>query len=172
VERHVTIPYTRTFPYSVEEAFAWLTDYTDEDAGLTDAVVLARPVREKRGDRVILDGTLSFLGVKQEGTVEVRLHPPDRWEATIVNGPGRGSVYAYRLTGTPSGGSRLDVAYRIRVKRLRGWLKLQIVKPFVRREIARMWGGFAASMARELAEGAGAGARDEASRESPRARGH
>lgn len=147
----VTIRYSRRFPQDVGRAFAWLTDYQDDDPARTTAVVKRRPVLSRTADKVILEGELEMLGVRGAGTVEVSLFPPDRWVAEIVKGAGRGSVYEYRLTATPEGGSRLDVAYRVRVRRWPSRFRLWIARPLIRRELDTMWDGFAASMARELA---------------------
>ena len=145
----VTIPYARFLPYPVEQAFAWLTDYQDDDPARTTAVVKRRPVLRRTADRVVMEGELEMLGVRGVGTVEVALHPPDRWVAEIVKGGGKGSVYEYRLTAAP-GGSRLDVRYRVRVRRWSSRIRLIIAKPLLRRELDRMWDGFAESMQREL----------------------
>lgn len=150
--RHVTIHYERDLPHSIGEAYAWLTDFTDEDPTLTDAIVEKRPVLERSEDRVLLEGTLNLLGKRGTGKAEVRLFPPDRWEAHFIEGRGRGSVYEYRLVPRGPEGCRLVVDYRVRVKRFRGWLQVTLAKPAVRREIHRMWDGFCAAMARDLAK--------------------
>ncbi|HWH07586.1 MAG TPA: SRPBCC family protein [Candidatus Thermoplasmatota archaeon] len=146
----VTIPYTRVLPHPVEEAYAWLTDYQDDDPQRTTAVVKRRPVLSRTKDKVVLEGELEMLGVRGVGTVEVTLLPPDRWVAEIVKGGGKGSVYEYRLTPAAGGGSRLDVRYRVRVRRWSSRLRLLLARPLLRRELDRMWDGFAESMAREL----------------------
>jgi hypothetical protein len=146
----VVIPYSRTFPYPVDQAFAWLTDYQDDDPSRTDAIVERRTVAAREKDVVTLDATVTMFGVTGSGVAEVRLFPPDRWVATVVKGSGRGSVYEYRLTPAPGGGSRLDVAYRIAVRRWRSRLRVLFARPFARRELHRMWEGFARSMAEEL----------------------
>ena len=153
----VTIPYARVLPYPVEQAYAWLTDYQDDDPQRTTAVVKRRPVLSRTKDKVVMEGELEMLGARGVGTVEVTLHPPDRWVAEIVKGGGKGSVYEYRLTPHPAG-SRLDVAYRVRVRRWSSRLRLLVARPLLRRELHRMWDGFAAAMEREIPR-AGAPAR-------------
>lgn len=149
----VVLPYRREFPVPLEQAYAWLTDYQDDDPQRTTAVIKHRPVLERAPDRVLLDGTLEILGRRGRGKAEVRFFPPDRWVATIVEGSGRGSVYEYRLF--PSGrGCQLEVQYRIRVRRLRRRLALMLRKRAVWRELDAMWEGFARSMLRELAPAA------------------
>lgn len=145
----VTIPYARFLPYPLDEAFAWLTDYQDDDPARTTAVVKRRPVVSRTKDKVVMEGELEMLGVRGAGTVEVTLHPPDRWVAEIVKGGGKGSVYEYRLTPA-KGGCRLDVRYRVRVRRWRSRIRLWLARPLLRRELHTMWNGFADSMAREL----------------------
>lgn len=148
----VTISYARVIPFPVGEAFAWLTDYQDDDPSRTSAVVKRRPVLSRSEDKVVMEGELELLGVRGVGRVEVSLHPPDRWVAEIVQGGGVGSVYEYRLSPHPRG-SRLDVRYRVRVRRWASRLRLVLARPLLRREIHRMWDGFAAAMERELGAG-------------------
>lgn len=145
----VTLPYARSFPYPVDVAYAWLTDYQDDDPQRTTAVVKRRPVLLRTRDRVVMEGELEMLGARGVGTVEVALHPPDRWVAEIVKGGGKGSIYEYRLTPIP-GGCRLDVRYRVRVRRWGSRIRLLLARPLLRRELHRMWDGFAAAMEREL----------------------
>src|SRR5438874_9578755 len=42
--RFVDIRYSRVFPFPLDATYAWLTDYRDDDAALTDAVVRRRLV--------------------------------------------------------------------------------------------------------------------------------
>lgn len=145
----VTIAYTRPFPYPVDQAYAWLTDYQDDDPARTTAVVKRRPVLKREPGKITMEGELEMLGVRGTGIVEVSLHPPDRWVAEIVKGGGRGGLYEYQLSATPEG-CRLDVRYRVRVRRWSSRLRLMIAKPLLRRELRTMWDGFAASMAKDL----------------------
>ena len=145
----VTISYTRRFPHPLDQAYAWLTDYQDDDPARTSAVVKRRPVLKREPGKVTMEGELEMLGVRGTGIVEVSLHPPARWVAEIVQGGGRGSVYEYQLSPTPDG-CRLDVQYRVRVRRWSSRLRLMLAKPLLRRELNTMWDGFAASMAKDL----------------------
>lgn len=146
----VTIPYTRRFPHALPQAYAWLTDYQDDDPQRTTAVVKRRPVLSRTADKVVMEGELEMLGVRGAGTVEVSLFPPDRWVAEIVKGAGRGSVYEYRLTAEGDEACRLDVRYRVRVRRWPSRLRLWVARPLIRRELGVMWDGFAEAMGREL----------------------
>jgi len=146
----VNVKVTRTFPYPLERTFEWLTDYQDDDPSRTTAVVKRRPVLKREANKVTLEGELELFGARGVGKVEVELHPPTHYVATIIEGSGRGSVYDYRLTPV-EGGTRLDVLYRIRVKRWKSRLRVILGKPFVRRELHKMWDGFTESMKREFA---------------------
>ena len=145
----VSIPYAREFPHPVDAAYAWLTDYQDDAVRARRVVVLRRPVLERHPDRVVLDATVDIVSGEARSRVEVALHPPDRWVATVVGGRGRGTVYEYRLAPTATG-CRLHVDYRFRVKRLRAWLALHLLRRRVYRHLDRMWDGFAAAMEREI----------------------
>lgn len=156
----VTVRYERDLDHSLDAAFEWLTDYQDDDPDRAGAVVLERPVLERSDQKVVLRGTVEVLGQRGTGMTEVDLMPPDHWRATIVEGRGRGSVYDYRLEPVAGGDRcRLVVDYHLRVKRLRSRIKLWLMRPLVRRELDRMWNGFAAAMDAELG---GSGRRVEA----------
>lgn len=148
----VPIRYRRVFPHPLADAYAWLTDYQDDDPARTDAVQVRRHVLERSDERVLMEGTLDLMGNTGSGKVEVRLMPPDHWQATLIEGAGRGSVYDYRLTALTPTSTRLDVVYNVRVKRLRKRLLVMLAAPFVRRHLDRMWKGFADAMARDLRE--------------------
>ncbi len=146
----VPIRYSRVLDHPLGVAYEWLTDYQDDDPARTTAVVKRRPVIERHADRIVMDGTLEIMGNKGSGKVEVRLFPPDRWVATIIEGAGRGSVYEYQLTAIDANRSRLDINYGVRAKRWRKRMMVRLARPFIRRELNTMWDGFAAAMAREL----------------------
>lgn len=150
-DRTVVIPYSRVFPYPRDACFAWLTDYQDDDPQRTDAIVKKRPVIERTKDRVVMDGELEILGTRMKGIAEVLLFPPDRYEARITKREKRLSTYRYRLTPV-AGGTRLDVEYEIVTRRFTTWFKIQLGRPFIRRELETMWRGFARSMEKDFAE--------------------
>lgn len=145
---HVDIHLVRTFPFPVDAAYGWLTDYHDDDATLTDAVVKRRSVVRREGDEVELDAELVTLGRPMRGRAVVKLDPArHRWVATAAGGRLR---YEYQLTPTPEGHSRLDVHYRVASRRWARRLLLVLARPRIRRELHRMWDGFEAAMRREL----------------------
>ncbi|MHB8605137.1 MAG: SRPBCC family protein [Thermoplasmatota archaeon] len=145
----VTIRVSRFFPYPMEPTFTWLTDYQDDDHRRAGAVIKRRDVVKRENDTVRLDAELHVAGVGGNGIAEVKLFPPDHYVATIVEGRGRGSVYDYKLT--PQGnGTRLDVTYRIRVKRLSSRVKVWLAKPVAKRDLQKMWDGFTVAMKKEL----------------------
>jgi len=150
VDAFVDLHYTRFFPYPVQTAYAWCTDYQDDDPARAGHVIIQRrPVLERTQDKVVMEGEVEMLGQAGRGKVEVRLFPPDRWEAHVIDGRGRGTVYYYSLEPAP-GGSRLRIRFRFKVRRLKGWIRLTLAKPLIRRRVATMWDHFAASMAREI----------------------
>lgn len=143
----VHIRVARDVPFPLDAAYAWLTDYQDDDPGLTTAIVKKRPVVERRGNVVVLDGEIEVAGRRTAGRAEVHLFPPDRWEARFE----KGSVYRYRLTPRGPAACRLDVDYAVRTRRWKGWLLVQLAKPKVKAEIHTMWDGFLDAMAKDLA---------------------
>ena len=153
--RPVVIHYERDFPYPPEVAYAWLTDYQDHDHERAGAIVKKRIVVRREHDKdgrvveVEFDGELETFGQKTKGRGIVHLHPDERrWVATL--GDKARWVYEYRLVPTP-GGSRILIDYRLGSRRLRRRVLLTIMKPFIRRELDKMWDGFAAAMEKELA---------------------
>ncbi|MGQ0535929.1 MAG: SRPBCC family protein [Methanobacteriota archaeon] len=145
----VDLTIRRDFPHPLPDTFAWLTDYQDDDPSRTDAVIKRRPVVERGDNRYVLDGELEVLGMRPKARVEVTLYPPDHYEARVIEGSGRGTVYLYDLAPTPTG-TRLTVRYRFRVRRLKSKIRLWLYRPLIRRELNRMWDGFAQSMAKDL----------------------
>lgn len=156
---HVNLHYERDFPYPVDVAYAWLTDYVDDDHERAGAIIRRRTVAKKeldaKGRPVLfeLDGELETFGQSTgRGIAVVRLWPDEkRWQAEI----GKGAwVYEYRLVPTPKG-SRIVIDYRFGSRRWRKRALITITKPLIRREIDKMWDGFAAAMAREIPSSTG-----------------
>ena len=147
----VDVPHVRVLPHPVDQAYAWLTDFTDHDATLAGAIIQKRTVERRADGVIVLDAHNVTLGRHARGRAEVHLFPAEhRWEARIFEGAGRGSVYTYALTPLPDGRTRLDVHYRIRARRLRRRVFLRLVKPLIAREIRKMWDGFVGAMGRDL----------------------
>lgn len=152
----VPIRVSHVFPFGLDATYAWLTDYRDDDPARTTGVVLQRKVVLREPGRVVIEGEIETFGRGRIGKAEVALDPPAHYVATLVEGPGRGSVFDYRLTPV-AGGTRLDVVYGVRVKRWRSRLKVWLARPATRAKLERMWDGFDATMRRELSDGQGAG---------------
>ncbi len=143
----VVIHYERDFPYAPDVAYAWLTDYADDDHERAGAIIRKRIVVRRTEREVELEGDLDTLGQRSRGRAIVRLYPEEhRWVADLAKGRW---VYEYRLTPTP-GGCRLAIDYRLGARRWTRRAMFTILKPFIRRELDRMWDGFDAAMRREL----------------------
>ena len=142
--------YERDVAHPVDRAYAWLTDYDDDDAQLAGAIIKDRPVLERHPDRVVLRGDLEAVGRRMRGIAEVRLHPPDHWVAHLKDLKGRTSgVYDYRLEPRP-GGSRLIVDYGFVAPKLKHVILFTLGRRRIRRELDLMWDGFFAAMDRDL----------------------
>lgn len=143
------IEITRDIPVAVDAAFAWLTDFREEDAQLAGAVVKKREILERGKDRVVYRGETETLGRASWAVTEVTLRPPARWEARVTDGPRTGSVTEYALV--PRGaGSQLRVRYQFAFLEPKTRFLFRLAKPLVRRELGRMWDGYVAAMARDL----------------------
>lgn len=146
--RAVTYRYEAELPYPIEQAYAWLTDYQDDDPSLTTAVVRKRRVVKRTPEEVVLDGEIENLGHTWTGRATIALHPQEhRWVATLREGR---MVNEYWLTPTPRG-CLLRVDYHVYARRWTNRLKLRLARGRVRRELDAMWGGFLGAMERELA---------------------
>lgn len=142
-------------PRAPDAAYAWLTDFEDNDVERAGAVLEMRKVIERAPGRIVYEGEQVVLGRHVTGTTEVTLHPPDRWEARVTKGPRLGSFVHYRLV--PDGaGSHLTVDYHLTLVDKRRMLLLRVAKLLVKRELAQMWDGFATAMEREVPAGGAA----------------
>jgi hypothetical protein len=148
---HVVLHYERDLAVPLDRAYAWLTDYQDDDPSLTRKVVKRRPVVSRTKDVVVLDGEIEVLGRRAKGRAEVHLFPPDRWEARLYRRDGqRGSTFHYRLVPKAQG-CRLVVDYHIQARKATTRWKLRLFKPLAMRDIRIMWDGFVGAMERDLA---------------------
>lgn len=146
----VTVPYTRTFSQPLDDAFAWLTDYDNQDADRAGAIIEDRRVLEEEDNVVILQGQLETLGRRMDGTAVVHLDPPDHWRANLYDTKQRvAGVYDYRLEPHHDG-CKLTVAYQLAAPKLRHKLLLWLGKPLIRRQLDTMWDGFEAAMNQDL----------------------
>lgn len=148
----VEIRLVRRFPFPRDAAYAWLTDFEEEDAQRAKgAVVAERRVVERGPGRVVYEGETAVLGVRTFSRTEVALSPPDRWHARVTKGPRTGSETHYSLVPV-EGGSELTLTYRFVLQPAVRMALLRVLKPLVRRELSRMWDGFEDAMRRELGE--------------------
>lgn len=145
----VQIQVRRTFAHPADAAYAWLTDFRDDDAEIADAVIEKRHVTQRSADRVVYEGETSVLGARAWAITEVRLRPPLRWEARVLDGPRKGSTTDYELAPRP-GGCEVTVTYRFVLADPKRHLALRLAKPLVRRQLSKMWDGFARAMDAQL----------------------
>lgn len=146
----VRISYERVFAHPLDETFAWLTDYRDDDAQRAGAIIQDRNVLDRREDEILLEGKLETFGGTRKGRARVELDPPDRWTAHLQGPKGQpAGRYEYELHEHHEG-CRLTVDYHIAAPRLRDKILLWATRWLTRREIDEMWDGFADAMAEEL----------------------
>lgn len=147
----VSVRYERSLDAALDDAFAWLTDYRDDDADRTDAIIEDRRVIERGPERILLEGKLETLGRRIDGTAEVTLNPPDAWTAKLYDTKNRPSgVYEYRLEPREVG-CHLIVDYQFVAPKLKHKLMFTLSKPFIKRELDKMWEGFHEAMNEEVA---------------------
>lgn len=148
----VHIRIERDLPHERGAAYEWLTDFEDDDSKRTGAVVTSRRVTVREPRRLVYEGRTKVLGRESWAVTEVELSPPSAWTARVTDGPRLGSHTTYSLEPRPEGGCRLVVDYTFVFVEARTGRMMRLLKPLVRRALGRMWDGFAASMAKELAE--------------------
>lgn len=146
----ITISLTRDLPFPIADAYAWLTDFQDDDADRTHAVAVWRKVLARSEKRIVMEGESEAFGRLVPFTSEIDLAPPDAWVARVVGGPRKGSVTHYKLTPTAAG-SRLVVEYQQTHETTFGRTVMALGKPVLRRNLKRMWDGYEAAMRKDLA---------------------
>ncbi|HVM46022.1 MAG TPA: SRPBCC family protein [Candidatus Thermoplasmatota archaeon] len=151
---HGRMTLRRRFPHPPAAAYAWLTDFDEQDAERAGgAVVGERRVVLRERDRVVVEGVLEVAGRRIPARAEVALLPPDRWRAHIRHA--RGSLVTfneYHVASDGAGGTVLEVRYHFALSTLRHRLRYWLGgRSILRRELEAMWDGFEAAMARELA---------------------
>lgn len=145
VARPVVIRLTRKLPLPIERAFAWLTDFQDDDPARAGALLTARKILSRSPERVVFEGEHDTLGRRMRYTQEVLLAPPDAWRSHVIDGPRQGSRNEYRLEAAP-GGSVLRVEYRLLHDAPRTLLLMRVAKPLLKRKLAKMWEGYEKAM--------------------------
>jgi hypothetical protein len=146
--KYVDVPYTRTFPVPIDVAYAWLTDYRDDDHAIAGAIIQERRVVAREGNTITLEGHNELLGSTMRGRAIVRLFPDEhRWESDVANGAGK---YTYQLTAEGPSSTRIEIHYRTRARRWTTRIKLTLARPLIHRQVAKMWDGFAEGMERDM----------------------
>lgn len=147
-----TLTYRRRVPYPVDIAYAWLTDYADDDPDRTEEIIKRRPVVERTDEMVVLDATIEIFGKNVSRRAEIDLMPPNRWRARAIDKKGRtGDVYEYRLEPREGGAtSELIVDYHFITPKFKHKLQLALLRRSVYRKLDKMWDGFFAAMADEV----------------------
>lgn len=152
---HVRLHYERVFPYPIDVAYAWLTDYQDDDPSRTGEIVRKRDVVRRTDREVEVEGELEVMGQRTHGRAVIHLFPEEkRWQAVIGKG---GWIFDYRLVPQGASASRIVIDYKMGSRRWTRRMTIRLLKPVIRRRIDKMWDGFAASMDRELAAAPQAG---------------
>lgn len=145
---HVSLKYERTFPYPIDAAYAWLTDYQDDDPQRAGTLVRKRDVVRRNDREVEVEGWLEVLGRDYEGKAVIHLFPEEkRWVAIIGRG---GWEFHYQLTPLGPHATKLTIDYQMGSRRWTRRLQYRLAKPLIRRHIHRMWNNFDAAMRREL----------------------
>lgn len=147
----VDISLSREFPHPIDDVYAWLTDYQDDDPAIAGTVIEERSVIERHPDRVVMRVKNVIAGKPMKGLAEVRLSPKEyRYEARSLEGDKGAILYTYQLTSLGPSRTRLDVSYKTRVRRFTRRLQVRLATPIIRRQLHRMWDGFTEAMARDL----------------------
>lgn len=145
----ITIRLRRELPYDMNSAYAWLTDFRDDDSDRTDAVTVSRSVLERSDKRVVLQGESEAFGRRVPFVSEIDLAPPDAWTARVIKGPRLGSVTTYKLTPNARG-TTLDVEYRLTHEKAWARAVMTLGKLKLRRDLERMWEGYERAMSKDL----------------------
>lgn len=143
-----TIRIARELPLPVDAAYAWLTDYREDDPALAHGVLISKRKILSRTQNIIrMEGEHRAFGRVIPSVYEVTLSSAERaWTSRVVEGPRRGSVTTYRLTPRGAGASRLDVEYSLVHDDASGRFILRFARPLVRRNLVRMWDGYESAM--------------------------
>ena len=145
---HVSLKYERTFPYPVSVAYAWLTDYQDDDPQRAGTVIKSRNVVRRSDREVEVDAELEIVGKPARGRATIHLYPEEhRWIAIIGKGAWQ---FDYRLEPAGPNAARLKVDYKVGSRRWTRRAMTWLAKPIILRRLDRMWANFDAAMRREL----------------------
>ena len=135
---------TATFRVPLDFAFAWCTDYTQDDAGL-EGEAYQRKIIERSARRVVFEDLEEMPDGWSWGRDVVTLRPPNRWHMDGV-GNRRDVTADYLLTSLPDGRTQLELRWRRRPT-MPGTKQLTKAQ---REESARVaWKRFGAAMERD-----------------------
>lgn len=148
-EKRVVLHYERTFAYPIDVAYAWLTDYQDDDPKRAGGqIIRKRDVVRRTPTEVEVEGELDVLGQHTHGRAIITLFPKEhRWVATIGRG---GWIFEYHLEPEGPDASRLIIDYKMGSRRWTRRAMIRILKPVILRRLDKMWDGFEASMKQEI----------------------
>ena len=105
----VRYSFSQKFPVSVEDAFAWCTDYQQDDYALLGNRDARRAVIWVTQSTVLIKDNLSLSNCVIEKEKLVQLYPKwHMWVSTHISGPNKYSQFIYQLFAESHGTSRLD----------------------------------------------------------------
>lgn len=135
----------KTVKRPLADVYSWCTDYQETDGRLTRTVLRERTILRRTPDVVEFEDR-GILGTSSVARYEVRLHPPDRWEAEVSSNLGSGHD-EYALV-PEAGGTRIEIVFDLRP---RGPYRL--IAPFyagrLRRRLSALWDDFVVAMESE-----------------------
>lgn len=144
----MSLKYERTFPYPIDVAYAWLTDFQDDDPARAGGVIQKRDVVRRSEREIEVDAELAVIGKPSRGKAVIHLFPEEhRWVARIGKGAWE---FHYHLEPAGANATRLKIDYQVGSRRWTRRALVRLAKPVIMRRIDRMWDGFDAAMRREL----------------------
>ncbi len=128
------------------KVFEWCTNFQETDPEYSRVRSRTRKVKENRKDLTPMEET-GVMMMPFKARFEVRMYPPDRWEADGESNLGT-AHNEYQLIDVPEG-TRLDMHFNIELK---GIMKLFsiMMKPYVRGRIEKEWDDYVRAMDHEI----------------------
>lgn len=144
----VTFKTTKIMNVPLKYAYAWCTDFRDDDSKITGSVRIRRVISRTK-DRVIYGSSYPGRDGKATGSIYiVSLKPPDSWHMDrFGEDMERGD---YKLTSLGRKLTRLDITFNLKFKRgsRRGVNKEDLSKRSLER-----WNKYAAALESDYASG-------------------